>query len=379
VETFKLDYSILILFLYAVFLIYGYKLSVKRSSGVYENYWKVLSFFPILVYSLIEGLRYGRGVDYFVYKEIYDLSASKINVTGQPVFDFLNYVMNFLGFNSPMSFIIYSLITIICVLIFLRDHREVAKYLLPLFLAATLPISETFVRQFLSLAFVLLAMREILKENWKSFCLFSLIALLIHSASFFVLAIIVILKFYNKPINALFAIGVYLFFAFVFDMGNVSLLKPYIATLNIANARFQGYVENADAWFSQEAINKIYKQSLPAKLANTLFDLSVIFMTNKIFGKLSRKNISLILCYNLFVIGAWWFQAFFQIEIMRRIATVMYLFWFVLVAYINYHFPLRDETRLSYKICLIIILCFVIALIFKFIFMAESQLFIWDI
>lgn len=376
-KAFKFDYIFLISFEYFIFWLCGFIVSRSNKKESKINYWFTITIL-ILTYSLVEGLRYARGVDYLFYKETYKLSISQ-STTQELVFDWLNYGLNLFFVPYYGAFIIYSFIFIICASIFLKDYRNILHYALPFFLSATIQSSETFIRQFLSISFVFIAIKMILENRWYKFCLFCFIAISIHSSSIFIIVIIFILKIYSKPFNLYITLSLYIFFAYIFDMSNISLITPYLKILNFdENNRFQSYLNDADSWFSGNAINMIYKQNSFTKTANTLFDISLLISGNKII-KLKKNFEPLILYYNLFIIGAILFQAFFYIELMRRLALVMYLFWFIIASYATFFFPYTGEKRLLYNSCEIIIFVYTVATVIRFIFFSDVQLFVWDI
>lgn len=378
-ETLKLDYILLTTLLYVLFGIYGYKVSNKSINNIYDNYWLTV-FVPIVFYSFIEGLRYDRGIDYMLYMQRY-MSFSKIYLEEKAYFDYFNSFISFIGMPFYGAFIIYSLVFITCVMFFLRDYREIAQYSLLLFLPATLLYSECFISQFFAFSFIFIALKYILKDNWGKFIIFSIVACLFHSSSAFIVLVIILLKIYNKPFNLYVALFSYVFASLFFDMNNISLLTPYLGIIKIESGNnIQSYLDNSDIWFSKDAINSIYKQNVITKAANFLFDVSILIVGRKVLDEYKNQNKkkALILFYNLFAFGAILYQAFFQIELMRRIAVVMYLFWFIVVAYIFYYYQLKRNKALLFKSMVIIIFVYVISIYFKYVFLVEDSLFVWD-
>jgi hypothetical protein len=378
-EILKLDYIFISTLLYVLFAIYGYRASKKNKNNFYKNYWSVV-LLPIILYSFIEGLRYDRGVDYMLYLERYT-SFSSSYLDERAFFDWFNFGMISIGIPFYIAFIIYSLVFISAVLFFLKDYREVAHYSFLLLLPATLFYSETFISQFFSISFVFIAIKYILRGYWIKFLIFATIAVLFHNSSAFIILIIILLLKYNKPFNIYLTIPIYVFFSLLFDMKNISLITPYLGRINLGgDNHMQLYVENADVWFSKEAVNSIYEQNIIAKIANFLFDVSILIAGSILVESYKNRNKeqSLVLFYNLFAIGAILYQAFFQIELMRRLAIEMYLFWFIVVAYIINYYQMKRKTSPLFKYMVIIIVTYVISLCFKYVFLVQDSLFIWD-
>lgn len=378
-ETLKLDYLVLTTFLYILFGIYGYKISKRSNNISYKNYW-YLVFLPVLSYSFIEGFRYGRGVDYIFYMKRY-ISFASTYLDTSTYFDWFNYSLDFFGIPFYFAFVIYSLVLISCVFFFLKEYIEVAQYSFVLFLCATLFYSESFISQFFALSFVFVAIKYVLNDDWLRFSVFSILAILFHNSCIVVLLMTVVLKLYNKPFSIYWTVPFYTFASFLFDMKNISILTPLFEKINLGgNNHFQSYVENADIWFSKDAVNSIYEQSFVTKTANFLFDVSILISGRALIDNYKNvdKKKSLVLFYNLFALGAILFQAFFHIELMRRIAIEMYLFWFIVVSYILYYYKLKRKPSLIFKIMTLIIVLYAISIGFKYIFLSQDSLFVWD-
>ena len=75
----------------AVFIIFGKKISKVGSS---KEYWK-LSVVPILTYSLIEGLRFGRKIDWNVYYFRYEQLGQNVNFLDdyEPLFRYICHIL----------------------------------------------------------------------------------------------------------------------------------------------------------------------------------------------------------------------------------------------------------------------------------------------
>ncbi|WP_410521625.1 EpsG family protein [Bacteroides xylanisolvens] len=87
----------------------------KEEKSIYErNYW-LYAIIPIIAFSLIEGLRYARGVDYIGYVYTY-LQSLDPKVENEPLFMLLNKGMLLMDFPYCIAFVVYSLFWIIGIL-----------------------------------------------------------------------------------------------------------------------------------------------------------------------------------------------------------------------------------------------------------------------
>jgi hypothetical protein len=161
--------------LLVIFIFCGYGISKGR-----ENRFWFFGWIAVISYSLIQGLRYDRGVDYAGYKYKYE-NIEQIT-DKEWLFTKINEFLNFLGVPYYGAFIFYSFVLILSVLVLLKSYREIAMYALPIFFITTMPQSENLVRQFLAVPFVYFAVSFLMKDNLWKFLFFMLIGFLIHSS-----------------------------------------------------------------------------------------------------------------------------------------------------------------------------------------------------
>ena len=107
----RFDYVLLFLIMFFIFIVSSRHIA-KSIHNKSAEYWK-MAVIPIIIFSLIEGMRYARGVDYIVYlyKYIYALDSF---FEDEPLFMFFNGVLKQLGLPYWGAFI--------CLLFFM-DNR----------------------------------------------------------------------------------------------------------------------------------------------------------------------------------------------------------------------------------------------------------------
>ena len=111
----RIDYVLLLILLFLIFIIYSRLVVSKEEKSIYErNYW-LYAIIPIIAFSLIEGLRYARGVDYIGYVYTY-LQSLDPKVENEPLFMLLNKGMLLMDFPYCIAFVVYSLFWIIGIL-----------------------------------------------------------------------------------------------------------------------------------------------------------------------------------------------------------------------------------------------------------------------
>ncbi|WP_313608488.1 EpsG family protein [Dysgonomonas sp.] len=208
------NYIFLETLLLFIFIFCGFGISKGRK----DQFW-IYSSIVIISYSLIKGLRYGRGPDYLWYKLQYenmDLAEKK-----ELGFRFVNEILSALDIPYYGAFILYSFVLIVAVMMLLKNYREIAMYALPIFFIVTGSYWATAaIRQYLAMAFILIAFLYLMKDHiWK--CLgFMLIGILIHTASFIFLPFFLLFYYIKIPIKS-----------------------P-------KDVKFSGYLNNAEFWFT---------------------------------------------------------------------------------------------------------------------------------
>lgn len=367
----SVDYIIIYLFLFLFFFLYGKRMDNSK------KYW--LTAIPmIIIYSLIEGVRFDRGPDYLFYKYRFENVATYDET--QIVFKWLNQFLTFLDFNYVGAYMVYSLIFIVCAIFFIQQYDVGRKWMYLLFIPATLLFTETFVRQAVGFSFLFLGLRFWNEKKWIYCCIAILISYFIHSSLLITFVIIIFIDYFVRKVpKPVYTICIYLFFALFFDSSNIDIVAKLIRKSGIElDNHFQNYLEYADIWFGKEGIKDIYTQSIITKTLRILFDISIIYI-----GYISlKRNQSKILrtAYITFVLGAIFYQAFFNLELLRRFAEPLYLFWFVVLGYSLGTFGKEDFKRSPFlKISIISIYLYLILYWGRFIFANPNDQFVWTV
>lgn len=240
------NYIFLETLLLFIFIFCGFGISKGRK----DQFW-IYSSIAIISYSLIKGLRYGRGPDYLWYKLQYenmDLAEKK-----ELGFRFINEILSALDIPYYGAFILYSFVLIVAVMMLLKHYREIAMYALPIFFIVTGSYWATAaIRQYLAMAFILIAFLYLMKDHiWK--CLgFMLIGILIHTASFIFLPFFLLFYYIKIPIKSPYPlIALYLI---VFFMWKIEYWSEYVILFDALSldkdVKFSGYLNNAEFWFT---------------------------------------------------------------------------------------------------------------------------------
>lgn len=378
----RFDYVILLSIMFFVFIIASKRITIHNNKKS-AKYWE-LAVIPIIIFSLIEGLRYARGVDYIVYLYKY-ICALDPFFDDEPLFMFFNVILKQVGLPYWGAFIAYSLLWIIGVFYFCRQFRYMAYLCIPFALIASIPSMENLVRQFVSLSFVLISLSCLLDRKYIQSVLWAIVSFGFHLSSVvvvWVIYMVYILK-RNECFNLYRVLLLYVFFFFFFELRYIdSFINTVLSVMSLGNLRFTGYLEQADRWFTSSAVSEAYERSIVGKLALFLFDSILFIMGNRSIYK--EENLvlrgKLIVIYNLFIVGAIGMQAVMGLEIVRRFFRPLYMLWFVVAGHILYQYPLRTKIRLNRIFFMIVFLWgyIILVLFYKSILLFPSQMFIWD-
>ena len=120
----------------------------------------------IIIYTLNEGLRFGRGIDYNIYaKDFVYNTGNQYFENGDLGFRYIGMLLQSLGMPFQAFVLLMSFILILSVLIFIRNFKECAPFALPLFLLLFYTATENLMRWFLGFSFILIGFSFIVQEK----------------------------------------------------------------------------------------------------------------------------------------------------------------------------------------------------------------------
>ena len=115
----------------------GYLISSKDQDG--KSFWKFSSI-GIIVYSLVEGLRWNRGVDYPHYYQ--DLTGKLFTDYSEYVYVWWTELFKFTGLPYWIAFIFYSFLLIHGFCCLMKHFKKQAIWALPLFFIITVILTR---------------------------------------------------------------------------------------------------------------------------------------------------------------------------------------------------------------------------------------------
>lgn len=181
-----LQYFIIQTLLYVICTYLGYRLSKKNEN---KYFWMM-----VITFTLVWGLRFGRGVDYNVYITVWD-DIKNFGIYSNPeaiVFNSICWILQSLGLPYQSLIVLCSFILAYCGFTFLRRYRECLILSVPLFLFFTVP-AQTLFRWWTGFAFILLGICYFLDGKKLKFWIFSFIGCGIHFMLILIVPIIYVL------------------------------------------------------------------------------------------------------------------------------------------------------------------------------------------
>lgn len=368
-----------------------------------KKYWKY-SIWAVASFTLVEGIRYGRGVDYMHYIDVYKYDLEE----EQFLFTSLNKFLKSLGVSAEMAFLFYAFPFILGAMQMLKPMRKYAAFMFPLFLISIISNHEAFIRQMLAMSFVfmyterlytLISKSGIKKLNIKDITLLSCLAFIaysIHSIAIvgiFVITLVILCIrapfswYYTIP---LLIIGKF----FISNSFDWSSLESFLSFLGSTNDKFSSYTENADRWFSDDAMEAGFTRNVTIQFLETFGCCAILYLSDKMFKTMKTEiegnnrikkfeTVSFDLAYyislfNIFVIGMLVFETFSALEIVRRVAFCWNFFWFAPMALILYYRKSKIFNR--FDRFLMLGFSFWLWEYIRFLFVwSNTPLFIWDI
>lgn len=300
----------------------------------------------IIVYTLNEGLRFGRGVDYNMggrgYEKYATFGGDYNNHVG---FEYL--VKLFVELNIPWQgcVLFMSCMFIIGLLFFLKQYREVVSYALPIFVLVSSVTVENLFKWYLAFSFFMIGLYyQIEKERGvcAKYIIFSCLSCLFHTAFIPVPFIFYLLSKIQKPLLHPF-ISIALFFSIVF-LFQTSFMLNFVELFNtmaMLSDRLSAYSDSAESYLT-EGFQGRETSAMPG-ISELSFLLYVITIGYKC---VVLKGQRYVFVYNLFLLGFLLRPITNQIPLFGRYDNVLFFFRAIVFACIIQVIYIEKQIRI---------------------------------
>ncbi len=392
--SFDFDYDLINI----LFLLIVYFVGCKIAKGF--SYWKY-AIWVIVLFVFVEGARYGRGVDYLHYIDVYEYDLEDTQV----VFTWINKTLKNIGVTAIYAFGIYAIPFIIGGTKLLEKMKPYSVYMFPLFIFSYISFHETFIRQALATSFYFLYIVKLFdiltsfetgafnKKAILFLAIYAILAISIHSIqSIAIVVTSVIIVFVRKPIHWRYTVPLLLlgkfYLASNFDWSYLNSLLNLLS----GEEKLAMYADNADRWFSGDAMNDAYTRNIIIQYVEAWANCALLYLGYKVCVYLqtnqqesygdqhTTKSFNIyVAIFNIVIVGCIILQTFYNLEIVRRVAFCWYLLWFVPLSVILYYSK-KTKIFTSFDRFIMLGFFFWIWQYIRFLFVfKEEPMFIWDL
>lgn len=347
-----------------------------------SNFWR-LAIIPIIYFVIIEGCRYGRGVDYLAYKYRFDHISPENE--SQKLFLLLMQTLKSIGFNYVGAFMTYALIFISCNLLFIRNtfKKDEAKWMYILMLFSMLMKSESLIRQYIALPIVFVSFSALFKKKWLYAVLLLFIAMNIHSGTIILYPFVILFYFfYKKSISTKYTIPLLIIVYYIMPTGTFSDIGIKILNMfdlsKLGNESLNNYINNSDRWLGADSFLEDTRQTSFTKTLQFIFNVSTILVSYKALK--IKYNPIVNVFFNIISIGFILERSFFGYEIFQRMTGQLYIMWFIPLGYALFVYNKLSLCKEKYQMRLLLSLAIGYQILFyvRFIFLNPEAMFIWS-
>lgn len=381
------------------FLLFGFLfllsfLLTKRKQENYErNFWITTSLF-IIAYTVIVGLRYGWGGDYYEYERCYN-NIETLSFDYDLAYWKLYEFEHSLGLSFAENMMLSSLLIVVSYFYIVKAMKG-DKYMLMCFLPATIMITTFALRQFHAIAYLNIAIGlilfsdNLLKEKKTAIIISALLIFLAyhtHGASLAYILPFIIFVFYRRNVKHIpHYVTITAFLASIVLSETITAIfnNTFLSLFEnlTVNDHLQSYIDQADGRiFGDETVDKkTFGYSGAFLILYNVSQVCLLYVSGKALSIKPNRNVTYI--YNIVVIALILQQIFFEQEVMRRILDPIAILYFIPLGYaINTLSEYRARKLKGYNLYL---LCLSIALfriyyqMYKFLTSFSIAGFVWD-
>lgn len=334
----------------------------------------------IVAFTLNEGLRYGRGIDYNVYGRNFDFYENGVVIDkSEFLYGALIKFLIHIDASYQVLIVIQSFLFIFSLLYLLKNYRDIIQYALPLFALLSLAGFENLIRWFLGIPFIIIGLYFLSKGENTKFWLFSVISFFFHYGLLPIPIIFYIVYRIKKILfHPIVVISIYLILGFLFDSGIFLFFTSYLNYLSFIgdfSETAAGYLNNSEYWLTS-GYSGLYQSSFDTK-KNIFLSFTLIS-----FGYITIKDSKHlnIFAYNLFAIGLILKPIANKVELLARYDFVFYFFNAIVCANIIKDLQFKKIIR-RIEIRAFIYFIFIVSFSFSFIEPFRNPnlfLYVWD-
>jgi len=348
-------------------------LNIKDSSSD-KAYWKYSSI-PIIVYTLEEGLRWGRDIDWCAYSYEYEQLGKGVDTGHEYLFQKLWFFFSFLGLSYPFVVTICTFVVIFSFFYFIQPYRKYTYLIIPLLIAWSGPKTINFIRWFFALSFVLIGLRRFLDGKRKSGLCLAFCCSFLHLGTLpLAILTIIISRFKRIIIKPYVAIIISIILVVMF---NVEFLKHFSNVFVVFSnfERMSSYGQDPNFWLSA----KFERKGIEDYLATMIPFYLYLYYGHK-YKQDSQDSHDSFLC-NMAVVGLIVRSVSSGIELLDRYAISFDIFFVILSVWCYYYLKNNWHKKHFYKIISAIVIATFALQVYKFYKPLDNEIkmhYYWD-
>ena len=302
-----------------------------ESTKTRSRYWQI-AIIPVVTFALVEGLRWGRLIDWNNAVVEYSELNSFINDRNRsnPLYTIVIYSLKCLGLPYSFFIILQCGFLLFSALFLLQDYRRYLRWILPGLLIAFLN-NENFIRYYFAVSFLFIAIYYYLNGSIKKYVFFSIITALIHFSLVPLLLLVPFVKRLNKfKFSRVYAIVIYLVCLVLVDISQMSFLvkiSDYIVSLTGTDSEYRlfGALNSMNDIISGTAYGteeRLMVRKVSNIIANALLYVPLLWLAPSCLKNIKHSN----MIYNLTVLNLIFTAVFGQAELLHRIPMSFNIF-----------------------------------------------------
>ena len=327
-----------------------------------KQYWKA-ALPGIIAFSLNEGLRWGRGLDYNLYFKGFQDAALGYDDTHEILFSLYCRTCHYLGIDYKGFIISTMLLLIISVYFFLKKYRKQAAYALPLFCLLMEANYTNLIRWYMGVPFILIGFALYMEHeefnNKKALTYlmsFSLMAMGMHTTLVLIpiiyYALYQITKNTDRPLSRpIVSIPIFVALTFLFKNEMMLMFASQINfLLALIGDSYSSYSDNLNYWLEGGAAGT---DNSVLGIAVYAFLIPFIILGYDISSK--KQELGYTFAYNLFSISFILMPIAVRIELLNRFWSCLYLFSSVVGAYLFIEYFVEKKHIKAYAYSLAVV------------------------
>lgn len=241
----EIRYILLHILLAIILFIYG-KFISKSSE---KKYWK-LALIPIVAFTIEEGLRWGRNIDWCVYYSVYNDYLKGFSTDHEILFQVIWKIYAFL--NLPYTILIASCSCfLICSLFYLiKPHKEVIFIAIPFLVFYCANNATNLIRWYMGASFLFFAIRLFQEQKTIKAIILAICSVCTHAGLILAIPIFYFFLVYKRKIFKPFsAITISLLLSIFFEPSFMARFA-FISNFFSGFERFSIYASDASGWLT---------------------------------------------------------------------------------------------------------------------------------